>query len=219
MPGTGRWTSDDASLEARLPGPLRQFLELYGASRFWDSHEALEEAWRRSGSDFYQGLILLCQRMGSLGAEERSRCAGSAQQNLGASGRLSSRLPRARRCRTACPLPCGTAGGGREPRWLARPCHGHAALPRRESPPGRRGGAWGVNTSACLALSSALLAGATHWPALRQLAFQNPERDSPCGLSRSFSNARLRICLMRSRVTPRSDPITSRVLGSPSSRP
>ena len=58
MPGTGRWTSDDASLEARLPGPLRQFLELYGASRFWDSHEALEEAWRRSGSDFYQGLIL-----------------------------------------------------------------------------------------------------------------------------------------------------------------
>ena len=58
MPGTGRWTSDDASLEARLPGPLRQFLELYGASRFWDSHEALEEAWRRKGSDFYQGLIL-----------------------------------------------------------------------------------------------------------------------------------------------------------------
>ena len=56
MPGTGRWTSDDASLEARLPGPLRQFLELYGASRFWSSHEALEEAWRRNGSDFYQGL-------------------------------------------------------------------------------------------------------------------------------------------------------------------
>ena len=40
MPGTGRWTSDDASLEARLPGPLRQFLELYGASRFWDSPRA-----------------------------------------------------------------------------------------------------------------------------------------------------------------------------------
>ena len=57
------------------------------------------------------------------------------------------------------------------------------------------------------------------WPALRQFAFQNPERDSPCGLSRSFSNARLRICLMRSRVTPRSDPITSKVLSSPSSRP
>ena len=33
-------------------------MELCGASRFWDSHEALEEAWRRNGSDFYQGLIL-----------------------------------------------------------------------------------------------------------------------------------------------------------------
>ncbi len=50
--------SDDAVPGARLPGPLRRFLELYGASRYWDSHEALEEAWRRSGSDFYQGLIL-----------------------------------------------------------------------------------------------------------------------------------------------------------------
>ena len=50
--------SDDAVVGARLPGPLRRFLELYGASRFWDSHEALEEAWRRSRSDFYQGLIL-----------------------------------------------------------------------------------------------------------------------------------------------------------------
>ena len=50
--------SDRAEREARLPGPFRRFLELYGASRFWDSHEALEEVWRRNGSDFYQGLIL-----------------------------------------------------------------------------------------------------------------------------------------------------------------
>ena len=50
--------SDDAVPGARLPRPLRRFLELYEASRFWDSHEALEEAWRRSGSDFYLGLIL-----------------------------------------------------------------------------------------------------------------------------------------------------------------
>jgi len=50
--------SDDAVPAARAPAPLRLFLELYGASRFWDSHEALEEAWRRNGSDFYQGLIL-----------------------------------------------------------------------------------------------------------------------------------------------------------------
>ena len=50
--------SDDVVLGARLPDPLRRFLELYGAGRFWDSHEALEEAWRESGSDFYQALIL-----------------------------------------------------------------------------------------------------------------------------------------------------------------
>ena len=44
--------------EAFLPGPLRHFLELYGERRFWDSHEALETAWRESRSDFYHGLIL-----------------------------------------------------------------------------------------------------------------------------------------------------------------
>jgi hypothetical protein len=41
-----------------LPRPFLRFLELHRAGRFWESHEALEEAWRRSGSDFYQGLIL-----------------------------------------------------------------------------------------------------------------------------------------------------------------
>ena len=41
-----------------LPRPFQRFLELHRAGRFWDSHEALEEAWRSSGSDFYQGLIL-----------------------------------------------------------------------------------------------------------------------------------------------------------------
>ena len=50
--------SDDAVPGACLPGPFRRFLGLYGASRFWDSHEVLEEAWRRSGSDFYQGLMV-----------------------------------------------------------------------------------------------------------------------------------------------------------------
>ncbi len=50
--------SEDAALRARLPAPLLRFVELYRAGRFWDSHEALEEAWRTNGSDFYQGLIL-----------------------------------------------------------------------------------------------------------------------------------------------------------------
>jgi predicted metal-dependent hydrolase len=47
--------SDDIT---RLPSALRRFLELYGAARYWDSHEALEDEWRRTGSDFYQALIL-----------------------------------------------------------------------------------------------------------------------------------------------------------------
>ena len=41
-----------------FPAPSGSSWSFYGASRFWDSHEALEEAWRRNGSDFYQGLIL-----------------------------------------------------------------------------------------------------------------------------------------------------------------
>lgn len=40
------------------PDALRRFLALYSAGRFWDSHEALEDEWRRTGSDFYQALIL-----------------------------------------------------------------------------------------------------------------------------------------------------------------
>jgi len=40
------------------PEPLRRFLALYSEGRFWDSHEALEDEWRRTGSAFYQALIL-----------------------------------------------------------------------------------------------------------------------------------------------------------------
>lgn len=40
------------------PEPLAHFLELYAVRRFWASHEALEEEWVRTRSDFYQGLIL-----------------------------------------------------------------------------------------------------------------------------------------------------------------
>jgi len=41
-----------------LPDPLHRFLDLYHDAEFWESHEALEGAWRETGSDFYQGLIL-----------------------------------------------------------------------------------------------------------------------------------------------------------------
>ncbi len=35
-----------------------EFLNLFNRSQFWDSHEALEDAWRRTGSEFYHALIL-----------------------------------------------------------------------------------------------------------------------------------------------------------------
>lgn len=41
-----------------LPDALQRFLGLYASGRYWDSHEALEDAWRETRSDFYQALIL-----------------------------------------------------------------------------------------------------------------------------------------------------------------
>lgn len=35
-----------------------RFLELFNQGSFWDSHEALEDAWRENGSEFYHALIL-----------------------------------------------------------------------------------------------------------------------------------------------------------------
>ena len=74
---------DEAVPDACLPDPLRRFLQLYGASRFWDSHEALEEAWRRGGSDFYQGLILYA----SAWVHWERRNAHGVRAQLKASGR------------------------------------------------------------------------------------------------------------------------------------
>lgn len=34
------------------------FLDLFNRGHFWDSHEALEPAWRDTRSDFYHALIL-----------------------------------------------------------------------------------------------------------------------------------------------------------------
>jgi predicted metal-dependent hydrolase len=49
--------TDVADLE-QLPPALHQFLELFNAQKYWESHEVLEVPWRENGSDFYQGLIL-----------------------------------------------------------------------------------------------------------------------------------------------------------------
>ncbi|MEJ2217190.1 MAG: DUF309 domain-containing protein [Gemmatimonadota bacterium] len=47
--------------EPRTPAvdpDLGRFLSLFHEGKYWDSHEALEHAWRRNASAFYKGLIL-----------------------------------------------------------------------------------------------------------------------------------------------------------------
>ena len=41
-----------------LPLALNRFLLLFNRGEYWASHEALEPAWRKTGSPFYHGLIL-----------------------------------------------------------------------------------------------------------------------------------------------------------------
>lgn len=40
------------------PAALARFIDLFNQGEFWESHEALEEAWRANGSEFYHALIL-----------------------------------------------------------------------------------------------------------------------------------------------------------------
>jgi hypothetical protein len=57
--GTGGDAPRDAGeMPAGLPRPLEEFVALFNRGEYWESHEALEDAWRATGSDFYQGLIL-----------------------------------------------------------------------------------------------------------------------------------------------------------------
>jgi predicted metal-dependent hydrolase len=41
-----------------FPRQLEDFVARFNRGSFWESHEILEAAWRETGSDFYQGLIL-----------------------------------------------------------------------------------------------------------------------------------------------------------------
>ncbi len=41
-----------------LPDAFLDFARLFNEGRYWESHEALENRWRETGSDFYQGLII-----------------------------------------------------------------------------------------------------------------------------------------------------------------
>lgn len=43
---------------AGLPAAFREFVRLLRRGDYWESHEALEDRWRKTGSDFYQGLII-----------------------------------------------------------------------------------------------------------------------------------------------------------------
>ena len=42
-----------------FPPAFESFVALFNRGAYWESHEVLEDAWRATGSDFYQGLILL----------------------------------------------------------------------------------------------------------------------------------------------------------------
>jgi predicted metal-dependent hydrolase len=44
----------DAELDEQA---LRDYVERFDAGAYWDAHEALEAAWRRSGAAWQQGLI------------------------------------------------------------------------------------------------------------------------------------------------------------------
>lgn len=45
-------------MDATVPPALHEFIELFNAGEFWESHEVLEVPWRENRSDFYKGLIL-----------------------------------------------------------------------------------------------------------------------------------------------------------------
>jgi len=44
---------------SRIPTDLARFVRMWGERDFWHCHEVLEVPWRRNGSGFYKGLILL----------------------------------------------------------------------------------------------------------------------------------------------------------------
>jgi len=41
-----------------FPAEYLRFVELFNLGKYWESHEVLEGAWRRSKSPFYKGMII-----------------------------------------------------------------------------------------------------------------------------------------------------------------
>ena len=77
-----------------LPGPfppsLEEFVRLFNAHHFWESHEVLERPWRVGRSDFYQGLILYAS---ALVHAQRGNRHGIRAQFAKARRRLERYLP------------------------------------------------------------------------------------------------------------------------------
>ncbi|HUG41593.1 MAG TPA: DUF309 domain-containing protein, partial [Longimicrobiales bacterium] len=58
-PNTAHHAGNTAPATAAEVDPaFGTFLDLFNRGEFWESHEALEAAWRATGSEFYHALIL-----------------------------------------------------------------------------------------------------------------------------------------------------------------
>ncbi|HET7039626.1 MAG TPA: DUF309 domain-containing protein [Gemmatimonadales bacterium] len=75
----------------QFPAALRRFVASFNAGSFWESHEILEGAWRETGSDFYQGLILFASAFVHV---RRSNPHGITAQLAKARDRLAGYRPR-----------------------------------------------------------------------------------------------------------------------------
>jgi predicted metal-dependent hydrolase len=72
------------------PEAYRTFVALFNRGAYWDSHEVLEQAWRATGSDFYQGLILVASGFVHVG---RRNAHGVRAQLAKAAARLAPFRP------------------------------------------------------------------------------------------------------------------------------
>ena len=68
----------------RLPPALARYLALYESGEWWESHEALEAAWRDGRSGFYHGLILLSSALVHAERENRHGVRAQALKTLAA---------------------------------------------------------------------------------------------------------------------------------------
>ena len=131
------------SADPQPPGVLLRFVELFNAGRYWDSHEALEDAWRRLDSGFYHGLILYASafvharrgtRHGVLAQLEKARRALEPHRPAHLGVDVDGILAHADRCR-ALVEPREAPPAGADEGWL-----GLLPRPRLQVRPGLIGG-------------------------------------------------------------------------------